>query len=64
MERHKQSKNALFLFWQHIGLHALYDHQHPMATFPVIPGFREERIVTSGRTIADVTDEIMRKSGL
>lgn len=62
--RWQNKPNALFFLGQQIGVYALYAHGDSITTFPVIPGFQEERVLTSGRTIAEVADEIMRKAGL
>ncbi len=63
-ERHSGDPNKLFFIWQFIGLNALYERRHPLATFPQIQDFQERPIVTSGRTIPEVVDEIMAVAGL
>ena len=63
-KRWQNSPNALFLILQSIGVYALYAHQDPLTTFPSMPGFHEERVLTSGRTIPEVAKEIMYKAGV
>lgn len=63
-ERYAGRSDKLFWVWRDIGLYALYEHQHAIATFPAIPEFHEVRISTSGRSLPDVADEIIRRSGL
>jgi hypothetical protein len=59
-QRFQNSPTALFQFWSQIGVYALYEKADSVATFPQIPGFRENRIQTTGRTVSDITDEILR----
>jgi hypothetical protein len=63
-ERHRGSPCALFAVWQHVGLYALYERQDPTATFPATPGFREQRVNTSNRSVSDLAEEIMALAGV
>jgi hypothetical protein len=62
--RYAGDRNKLFLVWQLLGLYALYEHRHPMTTFPLMPDFIERPIRTSGRTEDDVVDEILSVVGI
>jgi len=63
--RYYGHEHALFLFWHHIGLYALYEHADPLATFPEIAGFSEQRLnVTSQQTPVIVTDILQRSDCL
>lgn len=55
--------NKLFLTWQFLGLHFLYEHRDARATFPDIPDFAERGLVTSDRTASGVADEILSAVG-
>jgi hypothetical protein len=63
-KRCQNNPKSLFCFWQQIGVYTLYAHRDKMTTFPTMAGFHEESILTSGRTIAEVADEIRHKAGL
>ena len=54
----------LFRMMQEIGLYSLYDHRHPLATFPPMHSFHEQLILTTGRSADEVADEIIRITGL
>lgn len=56
--------DILFWFWQQMGLYSLYEHKHPLATFPTIPGFDEIKILTTGQSEKDVVNEILHRCGL
>ncbi|MCE9567026.1 MAG: hypothetical protein K8U57_33910 [Planctomycetes bacterium] len=47
-----------------LGRASFYEHKHPMFTYPVIPGFKERAIDTTGKTEEAVVDEIRRVVGL
>ena len=63
-KRCQNNGNALSCFWQQIGVYGLYAHEDSITTFPIMRGFQEQRILTSGRTVPEATEEIMRKSSL
>ena len=46
-----------------LGFYAFYEHLEAIVTFPQIVGFTEERIMTSGRVIPEITDDILRRCG-
>jgi ATPase family associated with various cellular activities (AAA) len=64
MARWRGHPQKLFLVWQQIGLYSLYEHGHPLGAFPIVSGYQEERIVTTGRSAEDVAEEILRKAGV
>ncbi len=47
-----------------VGSMPLYEHQHPLVTFPAILGLQEVRILTAERTAANVASEIVRRCEL
>ena len=56
--------SKLCSFWNFMGLYSLYEHGHPTVTLPQLPDFAEVRILTAGRSFADVANEILRRAGL
>ena len=60
-ERYRGSPTALFEFWQHVGLYALFVHGDPTATFPASVGLSEESLNSSKQTIAEMADYIQSR---
>jgi hypothetical protein len=61
-ERHGHHGVSLTL--DQIGRASFYEHKHPLFTYPVIPGFTELTIDTTGRTEESVADEIKKVAGV
>lgn len=47
-----------------LGRVSFYEHKHPLFTYPVIPGFTELTIDTTGRTEESVAEEIKKVIGV
>jgi hypothetical protein len=60
-DRYRGKPTALFEFWQHIGLYALFVHGDPIATFPASVGLPEEPLNSSKLTIAEMADYIQTR---
>jgi hypothetical protein len=57
---HHMHQNVL----EQLGRASFYEHKHPLFTYPVIPGFTEQTIDTTGKTAESVADEIKKVAGV
>ncbi len=60
-ERYRDSPIALFEFWQHVGLYALFDHGDPTTAFPASAGLPEESLNSSEQTTTEMADYIQTR---
>lgn len=61
LDRYRGRPAALFEFWQHVGLYALFVHGDPIATFPAEVELSEEPLDSSKMTIVEMVDYIQTR---
>ncbi len=61
LDRASREQSPLYKFSWETASYAWYEHKHNLTTFPSIPDFEEERIITTDRTPDEISIEIMQK---
>jgi hypothetical protein len=64
LQRNKALGYSAWKTIEELGLYCLYEHKHPLATFPSIADYVEETIITSGEDWDALAEQILRRAGV